>query len=99
MARPRSSSTPTAAPRLPGALDHRGRGRLPVRIGERAAAADLDDDDACAPGSSARRRHGYGRGGTGGVVPSTQTGIPWEVMLTVELVRPAEVASMTDVPA
>lgn len=42
---------------------------------------------------------GYGRGATRGVVPSTHTGLPWEVMLTLELVNPGDVASMTDVPA
>ena len=46
----------------------------------------------------ARRRHGYGRAGTRGVTPSTQTGVPREVMVTVALVRPADVASMIDVP-
>ena len=43
-------------------------------------------------------RHGYGRAGTRGVTPSTQTGVPREVMVTVALVRPADVASMIDVP-
>jgi hypothetical protein len=32
------------------------------------------------------------------VVPSTQAGLPWEVMVTLELVNPGEVASMTEVP-
>ena len=51
-----------------------------------------------APRSPPRRRHGYGRAGTRGVTPSTQTGVPRAVMVTVALVRPADVASMIDVP-
>jgi hypothetical protein len=40
----------------------------------------------------------YGRGATFGVVPSTHAGLPWEVMVTLELVKPGEVASITVVP-
>ena len=40
----------------------------------------------------------YGRGATFGVVPSTQAGLPCEVMVTFELVRPGADASMTEVP-
>ena len=41
----------------------------------------------------------YGRGATLGVVPSTQAGLPCDVMVTLELVKPEAVASMTVVPA
>ena len=40
-----------------------------------------------------------GRGATFGVVPSTHTGDPREVIVTVDLVKPGKVASMTEVPA
>ena len=34
----------------------------------------------------------------GGVVPSTQAGLPWTVMVTLELASPGEVASMIETP-
>jgi len=84
----RACRWPAASPGLSGHLPERGE-----RLARFVALTPARQDPF------ARGRHGYGRGGTGGVVPSTQTGIPWEVVVTVELVRPAEVASMTDVPA
>ncbi len=41
----------------------------------------------------------YGRGATGGVTPSTQAGLPCDTIVTLELVNPGDVASMTEVPA
>jgi hypothetical protein len=40
----------------------------------------------------------YGLGATGGVVPSTHAGLPCDVMVTLALVNPVEVAVMTLVP-
>lgn len=34
-----------------------------------------------------------------GVVPSTHAGLPCDVIVTLALVKPGEVASMTEVPA
>jgi hypothetical protein len=53
-----------------------------------------------APGrrGGARGYGWYGRGMTLGDVPSTQTGLPCEVMVTLELVSPGAVASISVVP-
>ena len=48
----------------------------------------------------AARPHGwYGRVPTGFVTPSTHAGLPCDTMVTLELVNPGDVASMTEVPA
>ena len=57
-------------------------------------SALADDDDRLG-----ETTHGwYGRGCTGRVTPSTHAGLPCDTIVTLELLNPGDVASMTEVP-